>query len=472
MDKKIQRFSCTTILVGKKASYDGSTMVARTEDSQNGDFTPKKMIVVKPEDQPRHYRSVQSSFEMDLPDNPMTYTSVPDALGKDGIWAEAGVNEANVAMSATETITTNSRVLGADPLVASGIGEEDMVTLVLPYIRSAREGVLRLGAILEDYGTYESNGVAFSDEHDIWWLETIGGHHWIARRVPDDAYVTNPNQFGIDHFEFNNPEDYLCSADLKDFIDTYHLDLTYSHEHFNPRYAFGSQRDKDRHYNTPRAWIMQKILNPEIVQDPRSFALAWCQKPYRKITVEDVKYVLSSHYQDTGYDPYGSEGTPVSKKVFRPIGINRTSQTAILHIRPNKPQEIAAIQWMAYGSMPFNTMVPFFTQVKTIPDYFANTYENVSTDNFYWTNRLIAALADPHYNHHETDLDNYLEETMAKGHAMLHAVEAQLLAGETVDLEEENQKMSDYVQGETQTLLNKILFDASNLMTNRFSLSD
>lgn len=34
--------SCTTILVGKKASYDGSTMVARTEDSQNGDFTPKK----------------------------------------------------------------------------------------------------------------------------------------------------------------------------------------------------------------------------------------------------------------------------------------------------------------------------------------------------------------------------------------------------------------------------------------------
>nr|WP_232008359.1 C69 family dipeptidase [Streptococcus pyogenes] len=101
---------------------------------------------------------------------------------------------------------------------------------------------------------------------------------------------------------------------------------------------------------------------------------------------------MSSHYQDMGYDPYGSEGTPVSKKVFRPIGINRTSQTAILHIRPNKPQEIAAIQWMAYGSMPFNTMVPFFTQVKTIPDYFANTYENVSTDNFYWTFLMMMLL--------------------------------------------------------------------------------
>ena len=48
--------ACTTILVGKKASYDGSTIIARTEDSQSGDFTPKQFIVVNPEDQPRHYK--------------------------------------------------------------------------------------------------------------------------------------------------------------------------------------------------------------------------------------------------------------------------------------------------------------------------------------------------------------------------------------------------------------------------------
>lgn len=252
--------SCTTILVGKKRPMTDqqSLLVQRIHKMGN---LPLKMTVVRPKDQPRHYQSVLSSFSMELPDQPMAYTSVPDALGKDGIWGEAGVNTLNVAMSATETITSNARVLGADPLVSSGVGEEDMLTLVLPYIRSAREGVLRLGAILEAYGTYEANGVAFSDEHEIWWLETIGGHHWIARRVPDDAYVTNPNQFGLDHFEFNNPEEYLCSKDLKDFITKYHLDLTYSNEHFNPRYAFGSQRDKDRHYNIPRAWIMQQYFN-------------------------------------------------------------------------------------------------------------------------------------------------------------------------------------------------------------------
>ena len=103
--------ACTTILVGKKASYDGSTMIARNDDSPSGKFTPKKYVVVHPDEQPRKYISVLSHVEIDLPDNPMRYTAVPNALEGDGIWAASGVNEANVAMTATETITSNPRVL-------------------------------------------------------------------------------------------------------------------------------------------------------------------------------------------------------------------------------------------------------------------------------------------------------------------------------------------------------------------------
>ncbi|MCS8614237.1 hypothetical protein EFE29_09445 [Streptococcus thermophilus] len=46
--------ACTTILVGKKASYDGSTMIARTEDSQSGVFTPKEFLVITPEVKTNH----------------------------------------------------------------------------------------------------------------------------------------------------------------------------------------------------------------------------------------------------------------------------------------------------------------------------------------------------------------------------------------------------------------------------------
>ena len=161
--------SCTTLLVGKKASHDGSTMIARTDD---GHFDVKKLIVVEPDDQKKEYQSVQTHAKVALPDGALRYTACPSVDPKDGIWAATGINAAGVGMTATETITTNPRVLAADPLVMlleagedgeevpGGLGEEDFVVLVLPYIRSAREGVLRLGELLELCGTNESNGIA------------------------------------------------------------------------------------------------------------------------------------------------------------------------------------------------------------------------------------------------------------------------------------------------------------------------
>ena len=296
---------CTTILVGKKASYDGSTMIARNDDSPSGQFTPKKFVVVHPEEQPKKYKSVLSHVEIDLPEDPMRYTAVPNALDGEGIWAAHGVNAAGVGMTATETITSNARVLGADPLVeyvpakdgveeiSGGIGEEDIVSLVLPYIHSAREGVTRLGSLLEKYGTYEMNGIAFSDKNEIWWLETIGGHHWIARRVPDDAYVVMPNQFGIDAFDLEDAlteqKEHMCSADLKEFIEKNHLDLSQD-GNFSARDAFGSHDDSDHVYNTARAWYMLRTLNPRTkVWDgpnaeytPFSDDLPWCMVPEKK----------------------------------------------------------------------------------------------------------------------------------------------------------------------------------------------
>ena len=172
--------ACTTILVGKNASYDGSTMIARNDDSGSGHFTAKKFVVIHPEEQPKVYKSVLSHVEIELPGDPMKFTAVPNAIKGKGIWAASGVNEKNVGMTATETITSNARVLGADPLVkyqpaedgkeeaAGGIGEEDLVYITLPYISSAREGVIRLGSLLEKYGTYEMNGIAFQDAGEIW----------------------------------------------------------------------------------------------------------------------------------------------------------------------------------------------------------------------------------------------------------------------------------------------------------------
>ena len=493
---------CTTILIGKDATHDGSTIVARNEDSCNGEFTPKRFVVVRPEDQPRRYRSTISHLEIDLPQDPMRYTSLPNALLNEGLWAAAGVNEANVAMSATETITSNERVLAADPLVpyraavgkpddegyvpeqVGGIGEEDMVTLVLPYVRTAREGVARLGELLERYGTYEMNGIAIHDAGEIWWLETIGGHHWMARRVPDDCYVTMPNQLGIDRFDFADAEgegaEHLCSADLRSFVRTNHLDLAMrrdgeSDDVIDPRTTFGSASDADHVYNTPRAWAMQRHLNPQdahwdgpdATYGPESDDIPWCRRPERKLTMEDVKYVLSLHYQGTPFDPYGPAGSPDLRGTYRPIGINRTSQLSATQLRDNLPQELRAIQWIAFGSNPFNAFVPLFAQVDEAPAYFSHTDGTVSTESFYWACRLVGALADAHYGSCIAHIERYQEAVGSQARAMLLETERGLLTPE-----ESNARIAAMVRTETDRVLDHVLFEASMGMRNGFARSD
>ena len=483
---------CTTILVGKKASYDGSTMIARNDDSGGGKYTSKKFVIVHPADQPRHYKSVLSHVEIDLPDDPMRYSAMPNAEKGEGIWAAGGINEADVGMTATETITSNARVLGADPLVEyqkkteteeekiGGIGEEDLVVLVLPYIHNAREGVLRLGSLLEQYGTYENNGIAFNDHDEIWWMETIGGHHWMARRVKDEEYAVMPNQLGIDAFDFDDAygaqKEYMCSKDLKEFVEKYHLDVSQG-DTFDPRGTFGSRDDADHVYNTPRAWFMLRYFNPRTFtwdgEDadyrPMDDDLPWSLVPEKKITPEDVKYVLSSHYQGTPYDPYtkSEEGG-----LFRSIGINRTDFMGFMQIRPYG----RSIEWVALGSNAFNVMVPFYTDVNTVPDYLGNTTGKVSTDNFYWSSRLIGALADASFGRSQNLIERYVLAVGAKAYKILNQYDRLLEnsdGDEAVSLcEKANEEMAAMLEKETSKTLSKVLYEASNTMKNSYNRSD
>lgn len=480
---------CTTILVGKNASFDGSTMVARTEDAPSGVFRAKKFVNIAPEEQPRKYKSVISKVEIDLPNNPVRYTAVPNAILDNGIWGQCGANEYNVSMSATETITSNERVLGADPLVDCGIGEEDIYTIVMPYIASAREGVTFLGNLLEKYGTYEMNGIAFQDENEIWWLETIGGHHWMARRVPDDSYVIMPNQLGIDKFDFDDAfgakKEFMCSADLLDFVKKYHLDLSIDGD-FNPRHAFGSRSDADHTYNTPRAWILQRYFNPTantydgINADyrPDSDNLPWARIPEKKITVEDIKYALSHHYQGTEYDSYSKDIHSVKKGTLRPIGINRTNFLGLVQIRPYMPDELKCLQWLAIGSCVFNAIVPFYTNINRTPDYLANTTNQVTTENFYWTNRLIAALCDAHFADTASHIERYQLKVQSQSTALINKYDEKFIAEKISKdnakdfLEKANDNIADELKVQTDDLLDKALYTASCNMKNKFSRSD
>ena len=459
---------CTTMLVGRKASLNGATLIARNDDSPSGVFVAKKWVVVSPEDQPKHYKAVRSKLELDLPKNPLRYTATPNAREGEGFWGASGINSSNVAMTATETTTSNPRVYAGDPLLdpktEGGIGEEDILLLVLPYIHSAKEGVLRLGELLETYGTYERNGIAFSDSKDIWWLETIGGHHWMAYRLPEDCYAVLPNEFCLDRFDFKDAfgkaKDYLCSKDLREFIINNDLG---DPEHFNPRESFGSHRDADHVYNTPRAYFLQRLFSPKAVEEkkltPASEDWEFCLKPERLLIPEDVKYALSYHYQGTPHDPYvkGNEA------IYRPIGISRTDDMSILELK----EEARPIEWVSLGCNVYSPSCPFFADVSQTPEYLHNAVNRVDTENFYWAIRVISGLADSHFNLVSPYIDRYQESVSSKGRALIKEA---IKEGRSSELT--NQRIADMLRKETDECLFLVLLAVSKVMKNGFSRSD
>ncbi|HJE87380.1 C69 family dipeptidase [Levilactobacillus brevis] len=467
MTKRIKG-SCTTILVGKKASLDGSTIISRNDDGHEA-LDPERFVVVNPDDQPRDYQAVISGVKISLPDNPLRYTSIPNSILTNGIWPAAGINSENVAMSATETITTNSRVLGIDPYVAGGIGEEDLVTLVLPYIHSARDGVKRLGSLLEEFGTYEPNGIAFSDNNEIWWLETIGGHHWAAKRIPDDAYVVAPNRMNIDDFDFS-AEDTLSSDDLEDLIAKYNLNPDF--DHVNLRHIFGSATIKDTVYNNPRAWFGQKYFNPEIEHDPQDQDLPFICHANRKISIDDVKFVLSSHYENTKYDVYG-HGSEDDKTLFRPIGINRNHDVHILQIRNNVPDSIAGIHWLAFGANTFNTVVPFYANVNDTPAAYKDADGTFNMNHMYWLSCTTALLGDTDYSLYEDFRNTFALEAMSAYRQIQHETDAAIVDGANTDiLKEANEKLSDESFKRQTKLLGDMVTFGSEHMKLRYNLND
>ena len=86
----------------------------------------------------------------------------------------------------------------------------------------------------------------------------------------------------------------------------------------------------DKVYNTPRAWFMHKYLSPkkfkwegpDAVYTPESEDIPWSLQPDHKITIEDIKYLMSSYYQGTKFNPYGKHGDLSEAGKYRPIGAN------------------------------------------------------------------------------------------------------------------------------------------------------
>ncbi len=387
-----QQTECTSILVGKKMMADNSMIVARSADS-NALVARNFKIYRDTKNGAEKFEALDSPFKCELPKKAFGYTSLERCV-LPRHWGSAGFNTAKVGMSATESISCGKKALAIDPFVESGVAENSVFNIVLPYISSAKEGVELVGKLIEEHGTAEGFGVGFVDEKEIWYLETACGHRWLACRIPEGVYFVSGNQGRFRDYDPKDKDNFLASVDLIDFALKHKL-YEPSKGKFDFHEAYIGDEQSDKTYNYPRVWGIQKMLSPSIKNDVTKNTFPVYAKADKKLTVSDIRKVFRFHYQGTEHDPYANNNP---KEPYRPVSIFRTTQTHILQVRSELPLEIGEVNYINIGMAALGVFIPFYQGMENFLTAFSIGDHKCSDDSAYWKFRKVQTLAMVNFN--------------------------------------------------------------------------
>ena len=383
---------CTTIIIGQEQTADGSMIVARSEDWDA--MEAKNYEIFEGTDNgPREFVAKDSPFRCELPEKALGYSAL-SPYNLHGHWGSAGFNTAGVGMSATESIFSSDEVLKHDPLVENGVAENSVFNITLPYVRTAREGVERLGMLIEKYGIAEGFGIGFVDSKEIWYLETACGHRWLACRMPKDQYFVTGNQSRFRTYDPNDKENYLASADLIEFAEKHGL-YNPAQGAFDFHEAYARDIKLDTTYNYPRVWGLQQFFSPEIKNDVTKNTFPVFAKAAHKVTLTELRTAFRFHYDNTEHDPYLNSNP---KEPYRPVSIFRTTQTHLLQVRPGLPQAIGCVNYVAMGMADLGVFLPLYQGITSYPEAYTKGNGESSDDSAYWKFRKIMVLGMTNYN--------------------------------------------------------------------------
>ena len=383
---------CTTIIIGQEQTADGSMIVARSEDWDA--MEAKNYEIFEGTDNgPREFVAKDSPFRCELPEKALGYSAL-SPYNLHGHWGSAGFNTTGVGMSATESIFSSDEILKHDPLVENGVAENSVFNITLPYVHTAREGVERLGMLIEKYGIAEGFGIGFVDSKEIWYLETACGHRWLACRMPKDQYFVTGNQSRFRTYDPNDKENYLASADLIEFAEKHGL-YNPAQGAFDFHEAYARDIKLDTTYNYPRVWGLQQFFSPEIKNDVTKNTFPVFAKAAHKVTLTELRTAFRFHYDNTEHDPYLNSNP---KEPYRPVSIFRTTQTHLLQVRPELPQAIGCVNYVAMGMADLGVFLPLYQGITSYPEAYTKGNGESSDDSAYWKFRKIMVLGMTNYN--------------------------------------------------------------------------
>lgn len=401
-------FACTAVYVGKDVSQDGSTILARSEDQGTGAYNKLFLVVDRVENVSGRTMDDVQGFSYPLPATTYKYTMVPDTEGMgDGPYMGACTNEYGLSISATVSASPKPEVEEIDPFVEGGLREAVLTGIIAGTCKTPKEGIEKLASIIEEYGSQEGNVIMLADQKEAWIFEVYSGHLWAAQKMPDDKVAVFGNQFMIEGVDPFDTENFMYQKDLFTMADKNRWTVKVNGKtHLSA--TFGEVRED---YSNMRTWMGHKLLAPETIGDYRKEAMyPLFYTAARKVSALDVMDVLRNRYEGTPYDASLPENQDL-----RVIGVERQSQIHVIQIKDNYPQEISALQWLAFGNAEHSVFLPSFSGINDTYKAYKVGGEDYNEDGAYWKFKRICTLAEQNrsfYGQGVKDYWNLYEENL------------------------------------------------------------
>ena len=399
--------ACCGFIIGRQLTKDGTTLFGRTEDYPyypNGGKHNKNYVVVdaKTYNEGDQIEDESNGFTYPHAASEMKYTATYDSArgdGSNGAFGEHGFNEAGVSMTSTVTAIPNKKVLKTDPLTENGIPEAAMLDVVLPRVKSAREGVELLAKVIEEKGSAEGNVVVFADQNETWYMEILSGHQYVAVKVPEDKYAVFANTYYLGHVDLNDTENVIASKDVEkvakesgnyktDKDGNFHIAKSYGPE----KYAEG---DRSRTYAgitllDPDSKVTYEDDEYELFRSPTD--------PNKKYTLEDAFALQRNRFEhlngrfvpddQIGVKKQGDDGSndTVRKDQYKyALGNENVIDAHVYQINPNLPKSFGGTVWIGMGPSRNTPYVPFYGNVKDTYEAFKPQTATYDPNSWYWT---------------------------------------------------------------------------------------
>ncbi len=391
-------FPCSMVLVGKKATVDGSVLLAHNNDLP-GNFGAMLQVIPAA----RHAANEMITFSngLKIPQVAETYRMlIMNCYYGYSAGDAAAINEYGVAIAGGVSLRydRSAKAGEIDPLIPKGLTGY-IRYIALERSKTARQCVEIMGEMYSRYGIAYPCGVGVADADELWYIEGGGGKCWAAQRVPDDCYLAVANGFRIGPVDFKDKKNFVYPKYLKQLVKSKGLWKPQQGD-FDFAGTFGRKERKDgSFYNSRRVWRMQELLSPALQQKPDAEIYPVMVKPGSKISIKDLFALLRDRYQETPFAM--TEQGPLFNKATgekeRMIGVYNTVHTDVIQLRDNLPVDIGAVMWAGLASAPTTLYVPYYLGIRHLPGAYAITGPKYDEDSAFWIFRTLSLLVEPRY---------------------------------------------------------------------------